>query len=188
MDMIQQVIVINTKEDLELKLKNLQLSLKSVWKNYTFLNKRNYYRLVLFDNGNYGLFTQSQLPIVEYCQSIESIENSTNWADYKPYADMLYPTMRENGVASGTKECSEWTSIKKSRFRETEAWKNFKETFIYWNSNRNDCVICEDCKREIHKNFIEVHHIFPKEYDSLERKKFMLLCPDCHAIRTAKGE
>ena len=182
--MICRTYVVNDEQDFRNLLSKLGLAFKNCWNRYVWINKTNYYRLVIFDNHEYGLFTQSQLPIVESHQDV----NSSNWADYKPYADKGYKEMRPNGVESGTKVDGSWTSLRKAEFRKTDAWKNFKENIYYWNTCSNGMIMCEDCKRYYTKENIDVHHIFPEKYDELERDKFMLLCHDCHEIRTQNGE
>lgn len=182
--MIRDIYVIDTKADFRLKLDELGLPFKDCWWNYIFLDKANYYRLVLFDNGEYGLFTQSQLPIVQAHSEL----NSADWRDYKPYADRDYREMRPNGVEAGTKLDNSWTSIRKEEFRKSKEWRNFKENIIKWNTKHDNYIYCEDCKNNILPELIEVHHIFPEQYDVLERKKFMLLCHDCHQVRTKRGE
>ena len=182
--MIKDVYIINTKQDLENQLNKLGLLMKRSWINYVFLNKTDYYRLVIFTNGVYALFTQSQLPIVKAHENLMSAD----WRDYKPYADKGYKEMRPNGVESGTKIDNSWTSIRKSEFRKGIEWTNFKKNIIEWNTKNDGYVYCEDCKNNISPNAIEVHHIYPEQYDILIRRNFMLLCSDCHKIRTARGE
>lgn len=183
--MIQEVVVINDKNDLEANIKARNLLWKSYWDNYIWLPKTYYYRLVIFTNGTYGLFTQSQLPIVEAHQDIMS----SNWKDYKGWADENYPVMRDNGVEAGSKVENNkvWTSIEKANFRKTRKWYNFKKNIIYYNTNCNDMVKCEDCGKEIMPSLIEIHHLFPSEYDDLDRKKFKLLCHNCHEEYTKRG-
>lgn len=182
--MIKRIIIIDNESSFKSVLNRMGLSFKECWSRYVWMNKTNYYRLVTFDNGEYGLFTQSQLPIVESHQYL----NSPNWADYKPYADKGYKEMRPCGVEAGTKADESWTSIRKAEFRKTDAWKNFKKNIYYWNTCNNGMIICEDCKKYYTQENIDIHHIFPDKYDELERNKFMLLCKNCHSIRTKNGE
>lgn len=183
--MIQEIVVINDKTDLEANLKARNLSWKPYWNNYVWLPKTYYYRLVIFTNGTYGLFTQSQLPIVEAHQDIMS----SDWKDYKGWADKDYPVMRNNGVEAGSKVENNkvWTSIEKANFRKTRKWHKFKKNIIYYNTNYNGMIKCEDCGKEIMPSFIEIHHLFPSDYDDLDRQKFKLLCHDCHEEYTKSG-
>lgn len=182
--MICRVFTVNNERDFRDLLSRLNLAFKDCWKRYIWQNKTNYYRLVIFDNYEYGLFTQAQLPIVKSHQEL----NSANWADYKPYADKGYQEMRPCGVEAGTKTDNSWTPLRKEAFRKSEAWINFKNNMYYWGTCSNGMIICEDCKKYYTKENIDVHHIFPDKYDELERNKFMLLCKNCHSIRTKNGE
>ena len=104
--MIKKTIIINDLNDLKAKLVAEKLRYKGwLWDNYTFLPKKDYYRLVIFDNNEYGLFTQSQYCIVEAHQEL----NSADWRYYKPYADPDYKVMKENGVKAGTLPSSLYT-------------------------------------------------------------------------------
>lgn len=182
--MICRVFTVNDEKDFKDLLSRLNLTFKDCWKRYIWQNKTNYYRLVIFDNYEYGLFTQAQLPIVKSHQEL----NSASWADYKPYADKGYQEMRPNGVEAGTKTDSSWTPLRKEAFRKGIEWNNFKRDIIEWNTKNDGYVYCEDCKNNISPKLIEVHHIYPELYDVLVRKNFMLLCNNCHKIRTARGE
>lgn len=179
--MIKEIITINNANDLIETLKDKGLLWKSCWTNYVWLDKTYYYRLVIFSNGDYGLFTQSQLPIVEAHPEIES----SYWRDYKPYADKGYKVMRYNGVDAGSKESDNivWTPIKKKEFRQTKQWKDFKNKII-----KDNCYVkCQDCGKEINPANIEVHHLRPDLYDCLRPYLFKLLCSECHSNYTKKG-
>lgn len=182
--MISKTYVVNDEQDFRNQLDKLGLEFKACWNRYVWMNKTNYYRLVIFDNNEYGLFTQSQLPIVQSHQDL----NSASWKDYKAYADKGYKEMRPNGVEAGTKTDKAWTSLRKQEFRKSQSWISFKENMYYWNTCSNGMIMCQDCKEYFTKENIDIHHIFPNEYDVLERSKFMLLCRNCHEIRTKKGE
>lgn len=182
--MIGRIFNVNDKQDFMDLLTRLNLPFKKMWDNYIWLNKTNYYRLVIFDNLEYGLFTQSQLPIVKAHQEL----NSANWKDYKPWADAGYKIMRPCGVASGTMHNDMWTPIRKAKFRNSDKWKNFTYAIKAEATNSNGNICCEDCGREFYPYKIEIHHLCPNEYDNLDRKKFKLLCHECHEFYTRRGE
>lgn len=181
--MIDKVLIINNATDFATALNTLGLTFKSCWNRYVWLPKTDYYRLVLFDNGEYGLFTQSQLPIVKAHQDL----NSPNWKDYKPYADKGYKEMRSCGVEAGTKTDNSWTNIRKSEFRKSEKWLNFTKDIKEKAATSNGTVRCQDCGLAFNPYEIEVHHLFPERYDELDRDKFKLLCHECHQVYTRKG-
>lgn len=181
--MICRVFNVNDKQDFMNLLVRLNLPFKKVWDNYIWLNKTNYYRLVIFDNLEYGLFTQSQLPIVKAHQEL----NSANWKDYKPYADKGYKEMKPCGVEAGTRENTSWTPLRKEAFRNSDEWRNFTHSIKVAALNANGNICCEDCGKEFNPRVIEVHHLFPNEYDALERNKFKLLCHECHQVYTIMG-
>lgn len=182
--MIKKTIIINDLNDLKAKLAEEKLRYKGwLWDNYTFLPKKDYYRLVIFDNNEYGLFTQSQYYIVKAHQEL----NSVNWRDYKPYADPDYKVMKENGVKAGSLKDSSWTTIKKTEFRKSSEWKLFTHNIIYYNTNYNNKCRCEDCSEYFNPNEIEIHHLDPDNYDNLDRRKFKLLCHNCHKLYTERG-
>lgn len=182
--MICRVFTVNNERDFRDLLSRLNLAFKDCWKRYIWQNKTNYYRLVIFDNYEYGLFTQAQLPIVKSHQEL----NSANWADYKAYADKGYQEMRPCGVEAGTKTDNSWTPIRKAEFRNSDKWKNFTYNIKAESTNSNGNIRCEDCGREFYPSKIEIHHLYPNEYDNLDRKKFKLLCHECHEVYTRKGE
>lgn len=186
--MITDIATINDCQELETELKKRNLDWKDCWDNYVWLDKKNYYRLVLFSNGEYGLFTQSQLPIVK----AHGYFNSPYWKDYKPYADAGYKEMRPCTAVTDNSEIerckSIWTPIRKQEFRNGSEWKKFKTDFKYWNTNCNGKIKCEDCGAEIEPCSIEIHHLFPDDYGNLDRRKFKILCHVCHTIYTERGE
>lgn len=178
--MIQEDVTINDRASFIRELEKRKLPYKKMWDNYKFLPKTDYYHLVLFTNGEYGLFTQCQMPVVIEHQDY----NSGDWRKYKPYADRNYPVMRDNGVEAGTKiDENVWTSERKKRFRQTDKWRIFVRRCL-----PGDTVMCEDCHEFFSKNSMDVHHVYPEQYDVLIRKNFKVLCKNCHAIRTARGE
>lgn len=182
--MICRVFTVNNERDFRDLLSRLNLAFKDCWKRYIWQNKTNYYRLVIFDNYEYGLFTQAQLPIVKSHQEL----NSANWADYKAYADKGYQEMRPCGVEAGTKTDNSWTPLRKEAFRKSEAWINFTHAIKEKATNSNGNIYCEDCGREFYSYKIEIHHLCPNEYDNLDRKKFKLLCHECHEVYTRRGK
>ena len=182
--MICRVFTVNNERDFRDLLSRLNLAFKDCWKRYIWQNNTNYYRLVIFDNYEYGLFTQAQLPIVKSHQEL----NSANWADYKAYADKGYQEMRPCGVEAGTKADNSWTPIRKAEFRNSDKWKNFTYAIKAEATNSNGNICCEDCGREFYPYKIEIHHLYPNEYDNLDRKKFKLLCHECHEVYTRRGE
>lgn len=183
--MIKEIIIINNSKDFREKLNNKNLTWKKCWDNYKWLNKKDYYRLIIFNNGEYGLFTQGQYPTIEAHLEIES----SDWRDYKPYADKDYKVMRDNGVEAGTKKSDNivWTTIKKKEFRQCEQWKKFKARIIGLKMISNGKVKCDDCGQEIDPSLIEVHHLRPDIYDCLDIRLFKCLCDNCHQTYTRQG-
>lgn len=177
-----KVVVVNKREDFLEKLKLNNLIYKKYWDNYIFLNKIDYYRLVIFDNGEYGLFTQSQFLIIKNHPEIQS----SNWADYKKYADKGYPVMRDNGVTSGTEEDNSWTVIKKESFRRTKKWLDFRKYLLGKREIVPGLYKCDDCYQVY--PVVEVHHLDPTNYDCLEEDRFKVLCKKCHFKYTKKGD
>lgn len=186
--MIKTVLVINDNEELKEALELYNLPYRSYWNNYIWLDKTNYYRLVLFTNGNYGLFTQSQLPIVQAHQEL----NSSDWRDYKMYADAGYKVMRDNGVVAGSAVGSAiddnnkiWTPIKKAEFRKTDEWKTFRRKCL--DGNMVHLYMCDDCRKFFQESEVQVHHLKPEYYDYLDRSLFKVLCKECHDKYTHDG-
>lgn len=182
--MIKEIVVLNDKADLEKAIQARGLAWKDAWDNYLWMDKVNYYRLVIHLRGRYILCTQSQCVIIKAHPEIESAD----WRDYKPYADANYKIMRPCGVEAGTIIDNSWTPMRKAEFRRCSEWINFKRDILYWNTNSNNKVKCEDCGKEFNPQEIEIHHICQAEYDNLDRKKFKLLCRECHEVYTKKGE
>jgi hypothetical protein len=71
------------------------------------------------------------------------------------------------------KNTIDW-NIKEARdkFRQTDKWISFSKHL------RNIHKECECCTLKS-KN-LNVHHLFPKEYDNLQEDKFVVVCHSCH--------
>jgi len=62
-----------------------------------------------------------------------------------------------------------------SRFRTTVAWKKFRMVFVPLHNSRCDCC-------GVHKKGLQIHHLFPDDYENLDPARFALLCSDCHSM------
>jgi 5-methylcytosine-specific restriction endonuclease McrA len=62
----------------------------------------------------------------------------------------------------------------KTDYRKTKEWKAFRLSIL---KERNyKCECCGVSK----KSGLQIHHIFPEEYDNLEPERFAVLCSSCH--------
>lgn len=86
-------------------------------------------------------------------------------------------------------EARHWTSQEKNAFRRTVAWIKFRMSLLKVRKAR--CELCGSIKKSA--KALDLHHVFPDEYDNLDPNKFKFLCTTCHefiefiAVRIAAG-
>ena len=62
----------------------------------------------------------------------------------------------------------------KNHFRQSSVWKDFRIKLL--NDRGYRCQCCGVTK----KKGLQIHHLFPSEYDNLDPDRFAVLCPSCH--------
>lgn len=67
------------------------------------------------------------------------------------------------------------TSKEKTTFRQTVAWKRFREELL-----RTRGLKCQLSGVKLTLKTAQVHHIFPDEYDNLDPARFAVLSPSMH--------
>jgi 5-methylcytosine-specific restriction endonuclease McrA len=90
--------------------------------------------------------------------------------------------------------CKQTTRPRKSSHKRGygRTWRQWRERYIT-HRIRHDEYHCDDCKRPFNASLgiPELHHI-EKVQDNparrLDATNVMMLCKECHAIRTARGE
>lgn len=84
---------------------------------------------------------------------------------------VLKKTKRSKNV-SKTENVSadEWTSKQKTAFRSRKEWTEFRKNFLKENPV---CIICG-------VKSATVHHKYKKEYNLLDKSRFLAMCRTCH--------
>lgn len=73
---------------------------------------------------------------------------------------------------------SEPTGPEKTRFRNTVAWKRFRESML--DASGYQCQCCGMKYGKIRRHILNVHHRDPENYQDLRPDKFRVLCVTCH--------
>lgn len=62
----------------------------------------------------------------------------------------------------------------KTEFRKTKVWKDFRLLLLKERGFRCECCGIQRLKG------LNIHHIFPEDYDNLDPTKYAVLCSSCH--------
>ena len=87
----------------------------------------------------------------------------------------------DNGQKFGLfKNGKEKKGSPKTLFRQSMAWKNFRQAMI--ELNNATCEMCGMRYTASKHHLLQVHHLEPAFYELLDSAKFSVLCSSCHDL------